>query len=348
VRYTFTLLFLLIFTTTGTAQLTKGDQVLTLAPPTGVAGYSQSNLTDDGLARLQYFPEIDFFNIAGGVTYGYAVDDRLLVGATLERGRGEFDWAFAPYVRYYAVSKPNLGLFVQASSGLNNGFGEVEAFTSGTLSAGLQLPLTDNVRVGPLLDYFVQAGRNRTRLGAQIEIVPGRNTRVDAASLPSFGRGSIMLGAQSASVELSRNYTGGNLTVGGFYFLSDRLAVGASVGAIGYRFSSSRPGGGDQVSRSTFYVIGTGARYYLTTGRRLLWYLEAGAGYIGQVRTGFLASSVDIRTSSSSAYLAAGGGLQYFLRENVALEVAPQIQQFFLQGDDGVGLSVPVGVRFFF
>jgi hypothetical protein len=354
-RYTFTLFFT-VLSLALSAQLQKGDLVYTLQEPIGVIGFTQNNLTDDNFARLQYLGgNLENTTLSIRPTFGYAFSDRLLGGATL----GVFNRSYAnfgsdgaaiqlsPYLRYYAVNTSELGIFGQITSPLTYVDKETDVFSSVRIDAGLQLPLIDNVRVGPTLAYLVQSGRNLATLGARMEVVFGRNTRSKEAPTASFGKGSYMVGGQSASLYLNKNGFGGNLTVGGFRFLTDRLAVGASLGILGDRYSFSFSNRSDRVFTSTTYVLGVGGRYYLGRPRRLMWYAEVGTGYIGTGSNDRI-DGVNNRQGIGGFYLAAGPGAQYFLRDNIALEMSPQVQTYFFEGNMTLGLSVPVGVRVFF
>ena len=96
-------------------------------------------------------------------------------------------------------------------------------------------------------------------------------------SAPS-GPGSVMLGGQLAEVGVRKNISFGALRVGGHYFLTNRIAAGLSVGARGSRQDNSTA---SQDFTYTTHQLSAdlSARYYFTTGKRLVWYAEAGGGY---------------------------------------------------------------------
>ena len=342
-RYTFTL-FCFCLSLIAHAQIQRGDHILTLDRSATALGNARD------LGGLFYQSESDNIGISVSPTYGYALTDRLVLGASpgigLYNTDGDWGGGFAlnPYLRYYLINQERLGVFGQVSTDLGVNDGGVYGFSSARLRTGLQLPLASGVRVGPTLDYFVNSGRNYFTLGGNIEIVLNAEDAGQEQPVGTFSKGTVMLGGQLADVRVSKNFTGGDLHLGGHYFLSDRFAAGMSVGlgAGEQDYSSSAQ---DFFYRYNRQSVDLSARYYFTTGKRLVWYGEAGGGYFRSVRRSESPfGSARLSEDGFSAFAAFGG--QYFVRDNIALEFGPQLRQSFgAARNTNFGLSA--GVRFF-
>ena len=349
------LVLLLIFTVRAQAQVQRGDHLITLNQPIAFTENSQL-LNSWDLGEAYYNFSDPYLYLAIGPTYGYALTDRLVLGATgifnLSAYEDRRDGAIglAPYVRYYPLRKSNLGLYVQASSpagfiydwkgrsGISNtGF---TGFEVANLRAGLQLPVASGVRLGPLLNYRIEAGRNTLTLGAQIEVVLRKDGNDEAGPAANFGAGSVMLGGQLAELGFRKNSAFGSLAVGGYYFLFDRLAAGLSIGAFGSHF------GGLSVVKGLSFTTEVGARYYLTTAKRVVWYVAAGGGLQSgrQWRDDQFAEPT-YRATRYAVTASAGG--QYFLRDNLALEFGPNWRKVLEDEVTGDYIGFTSGVRFF-
>ena len=355
-RFTFTLLLVWVSVVTY-AQIQRGNHIITLQQPSSVLEVPPLYNALDFLKAAYYFPEK-----SGGVdlspTYGYALSDRFVVGGTLiailvsSDGYGsEGAIGLNPYLRYYAINKEKLGLYGEVTTGVgyiidalrvatiaNAGF---YGFEFAVLRAGLQLPLTSGVRLGPTLDYQIYSDdRNVLTLAAQIEILLRSGGDKKVAPIGAFRNGTVMLGGQLADLRFRANFIGGSLRVGGHYFLTDRLAGGVAFGGSGLRFGSDFP------YRSSVLSADLSARYYLTTERRVVWYAEAGAGfYAGRQWRSNPGGSTEESYSDVSVTAAVGG--QYFLRENIALEFGPQWRKRLDEEDSGTGIDLYTGARFF-
>ena len=353
-RITFTLIFLCCFAFAH-AQIQRGDQIITLKVPTLLTEPAPLfNARDFGALFLAPGENVGTFDI--GPTYGYALTDRLVVGGTINVEIAYFDndWTgllgVDPYLRYYLVNREAFGLYAQVSTDVgviggrvtdativNEGF---YAFETANLRAGLQVPVASGVRMGPLLDYQIISGRNALLLGGQVELVLGAGGSPEASPVSAFRAGSVMLGGQLAQIAFKKYQTLGSLRVGGHYFLTDRLAAGLAVGAGGYRI-------GEQiVNKQLTLSADLSARYYLTTASRLVWYAEAGGGFLtGRQWSDDQFGTPTFKGDYFSVAIALGG--QYFLRENIALEFGPQWRKTFEDVYTGKAVDVNFGARFF-
>ena len=353
-RITFTLLFL-SYLAVAHAQVQRGDYIITLNEPRTFSENAQLlNAWDLGQAYYNFSDKSMYLGI--GPTYGYALTDRLVLGATghfilrtyLDQRYGSI--ALSPYVRYYLLRKSDLGLYAQVSSSVgfvydwkgrtgisNTGF---TGFDVANFRAGLQLPVASGVRLGPVLDYQVLEDFNTLTVGAQIEVVLSKATGDEAGPVATFGAGSVMLGGQLASIGFRQSGVFGSLAVGGYYFLTNRLAGGLSIGLSGSRFGKTF------VTKGLLFTSELSARYYLTTGRRLVWYLGAGAGLITARR--WYDDSFGTPPSNGTNYAVnASLGGQYFLRDNLALEFGPHWRKVLDDEDSGKYVGLTAGVRFF-
>ena len=342
-RYTFTLLCLCL-SLVAHAQIQRGDHILTLDRSATALGNARD------LGGLFYQSEFDNIGISVFPTYGYALTDRLVLGGTpnLALYNTDGDWGAGfglnPYLRYYLINRERLGVFGQVSTDLGINDGGIYGFSSARLRTGLQLPLTSGVRIGPTLDYVVNSGRNYFTLGGTIEIVLNADDAGEEQPVGTFSRGTVMLGGQLANVRVSKNFTGGDLYLGGHYFVSDRIAAGLSVGLQGGQQDYSNS------SQDFFYrydrqSVDLSARYYFTTGKRLIWYGEAGGGYFRSVqRSENPFGAQRLSEDGLSAFASFGG--QYFVRDNIALEFGPQLRQIF-GGNRNTTFGLTAGVRFF-
>ena len=328
------------------AQLQRGDQLLSVSGLQVAPGETVSPLLGDNLAVLRYFPQAAGGGgvLAAGIDYGYLLTDRLAVGGSLVGilgiGSGEGDGAAAlnPYLRYYAINRPDLMAFGQLNVGtlaVNQG----EFFDEGyALSAGVHLPLAAGILATPMASYQFNRGRNLFTVGAGVTLVLGKNNRPDERPAANLQRGDVLLGAQSLSLGTREGVLtfGGGL--GGYYFLSSRFALGLALEGSRTRIEFGQRGTDAFVSSRLGF--GAGARYYLTTTGRSLWFTEIGISRDRyRVDDGFRTDFTVTQTS-----LLGGGGLQWFIRDNVALEVGPQLRYY--TSDDELTVNANFGIRF--
>ncbi len=343
-RTIYTLAFLFCTSLFVQAQIQRGDHIITLEPRTGLF-----NADDFGGLRYDFLYDNTGFYLSP--IYGYALTDRLVVGGSLNVESSVFnserDWRIGlnPYLRYYAINRDKLGLYGQVSTGAGLNDNEFYGFQSANLRAGLQVPLASGVRFGPVLDYRIGSGRNLLTLGGQIEIVLHNDGGAKTAPISAFRVGSVMLGGQLAELGVRKNIIFGGFSLGGHYFLLDRIAAGLSVGASGSRLDNSTASQ-DFTYTSHQLSADLSARYYFTTGKRLVWYAEAGGGYYWyQQRSESPLNSPDEERNTFSLSAALGG--QYFVREHIALEFGPQWRQVLNDELNGGSVGLTTGVRFF-
>ncbi|WP_116108802.1 outer membrane beta-barrel protein [Lewinella sp. IMCC34191] len=336
------------------AQIQRGDQIITLQEPSSTTGPAPIfNAYDFG--ESSYVPSQDYGQFYLSPTFGYALTDRLVVGGTVLTLLDIYDrgwiWEIGlnPYLRYYAINGKKLGLYGQVSTVMGVVGGRVPdviiagkgfyGFETATLRAGLQLPLATDVRFGPVLDYQIEPGRNLLALSAQIEIVLRRGGEAEATPVSTFRAGSVMLGGQLAGVGLRKNLVFGNFRIGGHYFLTNRLAAGLSLGASSTRF------GVQTIWKGVTLSTDVSARYYVSTGKRLVWYAEAGGGYYtGRQWNDDQFDSPNYRGDYFSVTGAVGG--QYFVRDNFALEFGPQWREVLDNPYEENSIDLNIGARF--
>ncbi|WP_104421281.1 hypothetical protein [Neolewinella xylanilytica] len=347
-RHTFALLCCLI-SLFAHAQIRRGDHIVTLNQTYSLEGPTQLfHAADFGELGFVLGDRYSYISLAP--TYGYALTDRLVVGGSpngmVSRWFGQWNWGVSldPYLRYYFVNRERLGVYGQVSSTLGLVQQTFSSFDRVNLRAGLQVPLTSGVWVGPAVDYTVRSGTNYLSLGGQIEVVLNSKGRDGASPVSSLRAGALMLGGQLASIGLSKFITSGSVDLGGHYFLTKRWAVGLSLGVAVGRVDlqpTTRP-----VEWPYRLSASLSSRYYLVPVGRLLWYAEAGAGYSIFHSDRSDQSSIGTPESRQHAYTAATGG-QYFLQDNIALEFGPQLRRYSQDGDGYTNIGVTGGVRFF-
>ena len=105
------------------------------------------------------------------------------------------------------------------------------------------------------------------------------------------------------------------------YFISDSWSIGASIG-LGYVDYE-----GDKTSNTT---IGIGARnYFLNIGERLMWYVGMGYANI---------SGYDYEDSVS--VLGAGLGINYFMNENIIIDLELADIFSYVQDEDAAYMNI--------
>jgi hypothetical protein len=347
-RLTFTLLLILLFSSLTYAQLQKGDRVVTLIN-TPLPVQFGTGTTEPNLAIIAMGLDGNYGALAIYPSYGFAVHDRLVIGAATITGTSfstSGGIGVSPYLRYYLVNRTQLGIYGQVASNLLYDGDEIKAFDRMEAGVGLQLPLMDNVRFGPLLQYVAGPGRNFIHAAARIEFVLGKNTRSEERSVAGFGRGSMMFGGQLMSLSLRDDYASGEIEVGGSYFLTDRWALGLSLGVGATRYSFGELAGSRFSFQSSNYLVSVAPRYYLASGKHIVWFVDASVGYQGQsIR--FFNSSGESRMSSDAIFATVGGGAQIFVRDNLALEMGPRLLRNWRDGRPETSIALGLGVRFF-
>lgn len=345
------ILLLLLTSSLLQAQLQRGDRLLSASGASLTPELLTTALEGSKLGQLLYFPtaEAGIFYLAP--EYGFALADRFVLGgqllfATGINTGGTSAYSLTPYARYYFLNRPNLLGFAQLRSGIDRGIsgdeGEVTAFDEVVATAGLQLPIGRGILLTPSVYYLAQSGRNTLGLTAGVELILGRNNRGEGAALAGFDRGSIMLGGTFLSAGFSKLVDSGGFSLGGYYFLTSRLALG-----VGIAYGTTKVSLGSGIGRpagdftNSNFSIGLAPRLYLTTQQHLVWFVEAGIDW--QRSRSEFNQNLSMETLSSFSVSAAGGA-QLFVRDNVALEFGPRLR--YLTDEDEVLLGLNFGVRF--
>ncbi|WP_238752296.1 hypothetical protein [Neolewinella maritima] len=348
----FGLILSLLVTASVSAQIQRGDRFLSVDGRAGASltGASVTPLVSGDLGGI-VLPGTFSEGLAYATpAYGLALTDRLIVGGSLTAvhpfgSRSDIgSIGLSPYLRYYGINRAQLGVYGQVMTGLGYRNGDLTGPDAVTVGAGLQLPLAVGARFGPSVDYVIGGAGNTLELGIRVELILGRNNRLQEAAVGSFSKGAIMLGSQFVGAVVREDVSSAGVVVGGHYFLTDRLTAAPTIGMEGYQTDFSRP----NVTRITTlrnYAVGLSSRYYLTTERHLLWFAEAGVGYqTNYSRRDF--GNGEIRSSSDVFLLTASAGGQLFIRDNVALEAGPQFRRFFGDGVNYSLFSLNGGIRF--
>lgn len=335
----FLLLVFLLTSLSLSAQMRQGDRLIS----TVNTGSSLFPIPDPVAgAQLSFHPSADAFYASFAASYGYAVLDRLMLGSYVngyytsqEQSFSRYD--LTPFVRYYVLNREKLQVYGEIGSNItNSGNSSFSAFTSATLSAGVQVPLAPDVFFTPALSYFAHAGRNSLTLGTGLQLRLGQREGEERV-IGRMARGQFMLGANSVGLFRRRNYFSGNVNLGGHYLLTDRLALGLTAGGNYADFDVTSSG---FPTNTSGVVLGTSARYYLNNERHVLWFAEAGAGRTWSRQK--YRTQRDVTLSYTSLML--GGGAQVFIREHISLEVAPAIRYNTLT--DAASLDLGFGIRF--
>ncbi len=252
----------------------------------------------------------------------------------------------SPYLRYYAVNRGDLMIFGQLSTGFSvDDFARVSAFSSISPQIGLHYPLAAGVLFTPTIGYYgIGQAYSALSLGVGLQLVLGKNNRPEGRAVSNFQRGTLMAGAQGVNLSLREQSTSYGTELGAYYFLTDRVALGVAVAAA-RAAERIRLSTGDEKDVSYVLGVGIGSRYYFSTARHVVWFAEAGVSYDRHI----IQSSVRGNYRANYVYLLGGGGAQIFLRDNVALEVGPQLQHrvFNEQYRTELDFGLNLGIRFF-
>ena len=337
------LLFACLVSGAGFGQIVRGDHLISLSDlsrqtvrrqpisfpvPFAAAGVYRNSFDNETIAYL-------------GASHDYAITDRFMLGATVEAAydlRNEVGGsALQPRVRYYAFNQSTLMAYVDAGTLLQYERDFSSTFEVLNLGMGVHLPLTEALLLSPRYGFTVREGKNVSSFGVSLDFL--LNRRVDApAAVASFRKGSMMLGAGGLRINVQDEVLGTSFTLGAHYFLLDRLAVGAQVGQQGdYVRFRDQPGAKPDRLNLSSQQAAVAVRYYLTQARRLVWYTDAALGY----RWSSIGGNVplpDARTDSN-LFLNLGGGVQWFLRDKLAIEFGPQVRQRLPEDEWLIGVN---------
>ena len=337
----FFLLFACLLSGAGFGQIVRGDHLISLSDlsrqtvrrqaisfpvPFAAAGVHRNSFDNETIAYL-------------GASHDYAITNRFMLGATVEAAfdlrNGGRSSALQPRVRYYALNRSSVMAYVDAGTLLQYERDFSSTFEVLNLGLGVHLPLTDALLLSPRYGFTVREGKNISSFGVSLDFL--LNRRADApAAVASFQKGDIMLGAGGLRLSAQDGLLGTSFTLGAQYFLLDRLAVGVQLGQQGdyFRFSSQPVADADRLNLSNQHAAAS-VRYYFNQGRRLAWYTDVAFGYHWSSIGGNV-SLPDARTDSN-LFLNFGGGVQWFLRDKLAIEVGPQVRQRLPEDDWLIG-----------
>ena len=334
-RY-FTLLFLLLFQAYSWAQLQRGDQLLSTSNVIGPSGPNAH------LSQLYFGPATQGTQwLIVSPRYGFALTDRFVLGAQvfsladIDRQFGNrLSFTLLPHARYYYINTPKLRAFTQVTSGIRSSFREDRdsqwyLFNSVVAATGVQWPVAPNILLTPQLTYHVEDGPNSVGLHVAAELVLGRNNRGEQPVVGRLERHTVMVGIGLASLTIEKDASDSDATVGGYYFFTNRFALGAALGlSHSRRRRLFRPRQDKLTFTTTDVSFGVFPRYYLNSAGYLRWFAEVG-GELTQRYSTVSANTDGLENASSTdVALIVGGGVQLFVRDNIALEFGPRFEYF--------------------
>ncbi|WP_116109181.1 hypothetical protein [Lewinella sp. IMCC34191] len=277
---------------------------------------------------------------------GYFFTDRLLMGSGLSI-IGSDGVYLSPFVRYYLNGSANrwrpyaeAGLELQVGDfdiGRKYGALGLERTFNATTLLNLELRYTDQTRRG-------QAYRLRGNFNTLLGGPAGKS-----AAEGQFRAGSFVLGNQLFEASLSTanayafNYL--NFTPSIDYFVTDRLALQASVEVIANAFDQSEASGIKDY-QALYGQARVGARYYLTTKSLFNLFGEAGLTYSYQSINRELASG-DQRMSYDALRADLGIGSSVFINQHTSLDFGVKLVQDFARGEN-LGIDGFARLKFWF
>lgn len=334
---------LFLTTTTLSAQLTKGDDLLVASAQFGLSpllgndliaadrgGVAASIAGNSALAgfALDYRMSLsDNFMLGGLVSY---------VGEFGDDVRADNVLTLAPALRFLLLNRAKGTLYLDATGGVNISNNSNHAFFYGG-SVGYLFQPIDGVYLGPEVSYITQDDVGTLGLQLALNFRLGPNGRPGEKVIPTFAPGSILIGVDPVRLTIQ----GDNTSVAGrfsaYAFTAPRLALGAvlSVDNSGSSFDSGFAGR----VQSSFTTLGLEARVrgYWDEPRRLNLFSELGLGVQhNSFRTEFGNFGVESESSQFFSASAAVGG-QWFLREYLALECGP-VAQRLMSSEEGTTL----------
>ena len=358
-RFSLSVLFVFLCFVFAQAQLTKGTRFLGF--PTGATNSSYrtplavyggigeaAGLFRDGsnIFAFQFSPQVGSF-----------VSDHLLVGSTLYFNNVSFDFengqtivGAIPFARYYfnPASTSGTHFYGEVSLGYLTVLNEDDLnATPFTIGAGVTHMLAPNIALdgfARIEDFDITEDLNRTLIfGAGINILMNRETYFSRKSAtPGLQAGTMMVGGTTGSLNFGLDGSDArsfSLEPQFFYFLSPQLAVGSGVLM---EFTSGSSGTID--FRSTNLGLSPQVRYYLSSGKRNLWFVSGGLNidYERDKIEGIIPEST---VTETTADFAIGAGLNSFVSSNVALEIGPSIR--IDPSDEDVRFGIDIGVQVF-
>jgi len=342
---TLTLLFVLI-TAALTAQIRKGDRILTpynnspitlvSAPPAVASNVGGLFLITEGEgAVLTVLPQ-----------YGFAVSNRMVIGASVivglsvGGGSGEVSAGITPYARYYFVNKPKLlaygGLRAGVALADNDAFIDAASLVQPHLGVGL--PLADGILFAPELGYTFAERRNSVSFTLGFDFILGKNNRPEQRVTGRYGRGAWMFGTQLGGAGIGQRFTTLRIAPEAYYFLGRRFALGVTAGTSLTRFNFNLT----QLRVNSTH-IGLASRYFPVQGRHFDLFTHAG------FQLEFDDSRIGLSTGDpfvdNTVVMDGGLGGMLFLRQRVALELGLNLRIY--PQNEFAEMGINTGIRFF-
>lgn len=268
--------------------------------------------------------------------FGLFLSDHFLLGSAVS----EDD--ISPFARYYFNPRSESTTHWFTGLHLNYNWETLSRF-SATYQVGLSQFIAPTLALEVI--PFLRANRwERGRWQWQSGINLGLRTFFSAdqrrewkSAAAAFGQSSLMLGINTAFFEYTfgqRPFFQLSIAPNIGYFVSNRLALGANLNAFFFRENQN-----DYTGHGL--NIGPFARYYLSSGRQLCWFVDGGYSWYGY-QTKYEGQS---RNTYSNHGFNAGLGANVFLSPNVALEAKLGLGQNLKEKVTDVGLSV--GFKYF-
>ena len=280
------------------------------------------------------------------VRAGYFLTDRLLVGGGLALIGSDGKY-LSPFARYYLLDSERKWR-PYGEAGLRF---SLDNFTveENYYALGLERALNATTLLNLELTYTNRSGRsNAYGVSGNLNTVLGGAAWKEAAG-QHFNAGSFVLGNQlfEASRNTANAYAFNYLNVSPSidYFVTDRLALQASVEVIANAFNQSEVSGLSDYQ--ALYAKGrVGARYYLTTRSLFNVFGEGGLTYSYQSINREL-STGDERESYDALRADLGIGSSVFINRHTSLDFGVKLVQDFVRGEH-LGVDGFVRLKFWF
>ncbi len=344
-QFYFLFFCLVFFGTTVRAQLQKGTFYLSSDPINATEGFR--------LGSLDLFDGAAAYSLSPG--FGYFVTKRLMLQGDLSfngirsDGEGFNTLGVGAGARFYInPAHPKNNFFVDAQpywirigsdgESISDFFYSVGAGSTWFLAPGVSFD-TQLSFAGPISD------NNGITVNQSLSLATGLNFYLNPemkanrkSTVPALQKGKWMIGGSSGNIGLDFDPNSFSLSlvprVG--YFVSDRLAVGANLGAA---FQRSEFFPSEYVSTVVFTLVPT-ARYYFGENNRLRWFAGSSLGL------SYISSKFGTLNENDTLFnLSFNGGFNLFLTPNFALEAGPYLNTDFDDVSGGVGMGFNYFIR---
>ena len=253
------LTFLLLSTTTISAQVQKGDISLLCQFPI-THEWSEQEFGDG-------------FSFGESFSFGYLVSDHVMLGlSVLDR----FDLeGLSPQVRYFFNPESERNIYF---ADLITSYEFDDTAPRATFSLGFNRFVGENLSLEAAASYSTFSDEpDALRLGLGVRSFIGRDAWKDRSNAASrFGKGSYLLGFADFELGMQSEAFVAGLEISNGYFITDRFAIG-----LRDMLSFSRRDGIDLSDfRSWSHELAAFGRYYLqNSGRRITPFTELGVGF---------------------------------------------------------------------